>query len=416
MPRKRKDGKPARTPNKRVLTELYVQKLKPPAKPILIWDMKQGNLALLAQPSGHLSYKLIYSRHGRARWYTLGSHRAIGLAGARKLARDILYQVAQGQDPQAERKAQRSLGTFEELASRYVKEYASIKNKSWKQADALVRRHLLPKWSKLKAPDITRADVKRAIAEIKPIAANQTLAAASAIFAWAIKQEIGGVKDNPCRLVERNETKSRERVLSDSELPKFWSAFDHAGLIEGTALKLILLTGQRPGEVRHMRREHIVDGWWEMPGEPITALGWPGTKNAQNHRIWLPAPARALLAQLADDDQKTGFILAGPRGAVIDQLDAAMRKTCTALGVEKVTPHDLRRTHGTKITGLGFGRDAMNRIQNHREGGIASVYDRHEYADENKRVMETAAAHIMSLVEGKSIDNVVTPVFARQIS
>ena len=65
-----------------------------------------------------------------------------------------------------------------------------------------------------------------------------------------------------------------------------------------------------------------------------------------------------------------------------------MRVICKTLGVERATPHDLRRTHGTTITALGFGRDAMNRVQNHKEGGIGSVYDRHGYADENKRIME----------------------------
>ena len=84
-----------------------------------------------------------------------------------------------------------------------------------------------------------------------------------------------------------------------------------------------------------------------------------------------------------------------------------MRATCEALGVERATPHDLRRTHGTMVTRLGFGRDAMNRIQNHKEGGIASVYDRHEYADENKRVMEAVAARIMALVRGDADTNVV---------
>jgi hypothetical protein len=72
-----------------------------------------------------------------------------------------------------------------------------------------------------------------------------------------------------------------------------------------------------------------------------------------------------------------------------------------------LTPHDLRRTNGTTITALGFGRDAMNRIQNHREGGIASVYDRHQYAEENKRVMEAVAARITALVDGTTDDNVV---------
>ena len=124
-----------------------------------------------------------------------------------------------GFDPQAQRKAERSLGTFEDLASRYL-DYAQRKNKSWRQADALVRRHLLPRWAKLRAADISRSDVKSTIARITaPIVANQTLASASAMFAWAIREEFGGVLVNPCHGVERNETRSRERVLSDSEIP-----------------------------------------------------------------------------------------------------------------------------------------------------------------------------------------------------
>jgi integrase len=272
----------------------------------------------------------------------------------------------------------------------------------------LVRRHLIPKWGKLQAADIARSDVKAMMARIKaPIVANQTLAAASAIFAWAIREEI--VKINPCQLVERNETKSRERVLSDSEIPKFWVAFDDAGLVQSTALKLILLVGQRPGEVAHMRREHIVDGWWMLPGDPVPALDWPGTKNGENHRVWLSAPAQALLADMPE----TGLVFAGARGSAVAKLDAAMRDICKALGAERATPHDLRRTFSTKVTGLGFGTEAMNRVTNHKEGGIASVYDRHKYADENTRVMEAVAARIMALVEGGPAASNVIPIHAQ---
>jgi hypothetical protein len=50
----------------------------------------------------------------------------------------------------------------------------------------------------------------------------------------------------------------------------------------------------------------------------------------------------------------------------------------------------------------------MNRIQNHKDGGIASVYDRHEYAEENKKVMEAVARRIVVLAEGRpEADNVV---------
>jgi len=381
--------------DKRVLTELLLRRLRPRAQRFLIWDRKQSGLALQIRPNGRRGWKCIYSCRGRVRWFHLGDGNAIGLQQARELARDIMYAVAKGEDPQAEKRARRNAGTFAELAERYVEDYAKRRNKSWRQGDKLVRRYLLPSWAKLEAKSITRSEVRLAIGRIAaPVLANQVLAAASAIFSWAVKQEVIAV--NPCRGVERNETASRERVLADSELRLFWEAFGRAGRA-GTALKLILLTGQRPGEVAHMRSEHIVDGWWEMPGKPVEALDWPGTKNSQSHRVWLPEPAQLLLSSA--------------KTITASKLDPVMRSICAELGIaDKVTPHDLRRTHGTKVTALGFGRDAMNRVQNHREGGIASVYDRHEYAEENKRIMETVAAELIRLAEGRPASGKVVPL------
>jgi hypothetical protein len=95
-----------------------------------------------------------------------------------------------------------------------------------------------------------------------------------------------------------------------------------------------------------------------------------------------------------------GFVFAGARGGSVHGLDDAMRSICGKLGVDRATLHDLRRTHGTTITKLKFGRAAMNRIQNHKEGGIGDVYDVHDYAAENRHIMEAIAAHIMALAEG----------------
>jgi integrase len=397
--RPRKDGTLAQARQKRRLTELLVKRQRPAAAPYLIWDTKQAGLVLPVQPTGHRSWYCVYRHHARPRWHRLGNVDAIGLADARMLAAEIMLQAAKGLDPAAEKKAERSRGTFEELATRYLEEHAKRHNKSWRQADALIRRHLLLRWGKLQAASISRSDVKAVMVRIEaPVVANQTLAAASAVFTWAMKEEL--IASNPCRGVDRNPTKSRERVLADSEVLLFWKAFDDAGLVVGSALKAILLTGQRPGEVAHMRREHNKDGWWEMPGETVQTMGWPGTKNAQAHRVWLPASVQALLAEMGD--AATGFVFAGPRGRAVRGLDEAMRSICTKLGVERATPHDLRRTFSTTVTGLGFGRDALNRVTNHREGGIASVYDRHGYADENKRVMEATAARIVALAEDRA--------------
>jgi integrase len=135
----------------------------------------------------------------------------------------------------------------------------------------------------------------------------------------------------------------------------------------------------------------------KMPGAPSPI--WPGTKNGESHRVYLPKAAQKLIGEL----KREGYIF-DVKGQALDvsRLSNVMRGICRKLGIEranKVTPHDLRRSHGTKITGLGFGRDAMNRVQNHREGGVTDIYDRHRYEAENRHIMESVAAHIMQLID-----------------
>ena len=97
--------------------------------------------------------------------------------------------------------------------------------------------------------------------------------------------------------------------------------------------------------------------------------------------------------------------LANRRSAQVSSL--LLKKLVADLGIEKVTPHDLRRTCLSAITRLGFGRDAMDRIANHKKGGVTDVYDRHGYEEEDRRIMAAVARHILSLVEGSGKSNVV---------
>src|SRR6476469_6791503 len=102
---------PRRVPNKIRLNDLIIKRLKPKDRPYLVWDTLQRGLVVQIQPTGHVAYKTIYSRHGRPRWYHIGRADAIGLAHARTLAGKIMVQVAEGKDPQADRKAERTSGT-----------------------------------------------------------------------------------------------------------------------------------------------------------------------------------------------------------------------------------------------------------------------------------------------------------------
>ncbi len=393
--------RPKRAARKRNFTELFVRNAKPePGRAYaLVWDTGQRGLALQVTAAGHKSFKAIYSRQGRARWFTIGSVSDIPLAEARTQAAEVRIAAARGQDPAAEKRAQRDTGTFAELADRYVDEYAKRRNKSWEQAAGLIATYVVPRWGKLTAASISRSDVKALMRSMddRPVLGNQVLASVGAIFTWAAKEEIlPPDRPNPCRGIERNPTRARERILADSEIGPVWKALAEVDPTVGKALRMVLLTGQRPGEVSWMRREHIKDGWWQMPGERISDA-WPGTKNGRSNRVWLSQATQDLIA-----GEGPGFVFQAPRGGPLTNgLDRAMREVCMKLGIDPARPHDLRRTFGSMVTGLEFGRQAMDRILNHADHSVGSVYDRHSYSNEDRVIMESVAARILALVEGR---------------
>ena len=396
--------RPKRPALKRRLTELTVRKLKPKRTTYLLWDTLQRGLAIRVQPTGARAWKVIYSRHGRPRWLHLGDAGAIGLADARTLAAEAMLAVARGKDPAAEKRAERGAGTFADLASRYVEHYAKKRNKSWKQADALVQRYLLPRWGKLQAASITRGDVRTMMSRIEaPVLANQVLAAASAIFSWATKQEI--IAANPCRGVERNETGAARGF---SPTASYRSSGRHSttpGWSPAPPSRWSCSPGRGRARARTCGASTSRTGGGSYPASPCPRWGGPAPRTARATASGCPRPHGSCSTSWATSPPAS----CSPGRAVARSMGstAPCGRPASKLGVERATPHDLRRTFSTKVTGLGFGREALNRITNHKEGGITDVYDRHGYAEENMHIMETVAAHIVALVEGRTDDKVV---------
>ena len=196
-----------------------------------------------------------------------------------------MLDVIEGKDPAAERKAERR-PTASPIWRRSMSSCTPRSTtRGGGRPSASSPAICCPRWGKLKASAISRADVQAMMLRIEaPIIANQTLAAASAIFSWAVRQEILTV--NPCHGVDRNPTSGARARAFRRRGPLAVAELD-------PQLRLILLTGQRPGEVANMQREHIADGWWRMPGKPQGT--WPGTKNGRDHRVWLSESALALV-------------------------------------------------------------------------------------------------------------------------
>jgi integrase len=390
----------ARHQNTISFTPRFVRAVQPQAERVRYKDAKMEHLRLIVEPSGRKSFYFFYTQHGRPRWFRLGPVGTVDLGTARNVARELWAKriLDPTYDPQAERKRGHKVTTFAELVKRYIEEEAKPNNKSWRQNQRKTEAYLIPRWGDRPANSITRKDVNELRQQLtndgKLTMSNHAVVQASAIFSWALREVVGDVTINPAQNVKANKTRSRERVLRDHEYPLYWQGFEHAGYVGCHALRMLLLTGQRPQEIQYTRwadiEEHEDGAWWHLPGEEDD--GWPGVKNGRSHRAWLAEPTMSILEEMRGHDDVHVF-------ARVDRLHIAMRKVNAKLDVDDpVRPHDLRRSFCTLVTSLGHSRAVMHRLSNHASGdAVGDIYDRASYADADKAVHAEVSARIMSL-------------------
>jgi hypothetical protein len=148
-----------------------------------VWDTDQEGLSVRIRPSGVKTFEVQYRHEGKLRWYKIERFGRIGLGEARIHARKVIAKAALGQDPQAEKMARRIGDTLSAIYPRYL-EQKSSENKSWRQADKLMRRYVLPKLGGRKAKDITKQDMWALFDSLhdRPVLANSVMSAASAMF------------------------------------------------------------------------------------------------------------------------------------------------------------------------------------------------------------------------------------------
>ncbi len=323
----------------------------------------------------------------------LGRYPSVTLKKARALARDAKSDVAHGIDPALARLMEQEAPTFYELAQIFIERHAKPKKRSWREDQRILLKYCRP-WHRHKAADITRADVVDLLHRIASggagVMGNRVLACVRKVYNYGIKN--GHVESNPAYMVDAPAAEtSRDRVYSENELRRLWSAFGERGLA-GSVFKLCLITGQRPGEVRGLRWDEIEGDLWTLPGAR--------TKNRRIHIVPLNDMALELLEplRLLDGDwvfpspHKENRPLATPRRAML-----AVREIS---GVKDFIIHDLRRTMTTGLTKLGHPRPDVGRLLNHTETGVTATYDRYDYLPLKKDLVAAWDRRLREILAG----------------
>lgn len=397
-------------------TEAAIKRLpRNPPKQVDYWDTLLPAFGIRITPKGRYAWTLATRVLREGKWkptricigYFEGGSPKLNLADARAKARETFELCRAGKDPVAEKARNRetaehaSLNTFKAVRERFI-DHLKTQGRRPRTVDEYQRvleGNDFKAWETRSVSDIARREVKDLLKEVAgrdaPIMANRTLAYLRAMLNYAVEEE-EIIDTNPAWRVKLPAPETpRERVLAEKEIKAFWAKIERARMDPATrlALKLILVTGQRPGEVAGMEWSEIDDRWWTIPNER--------TKNRLVHRVPLSPLALALIAAAKTFAGRSGYVFPSPRNTdafITEQsLARAVGNNREAFGIEHFTPHDLRRTCGTMLGKIGASRFIQDRLLNHKDRSMGGVYDRHSYDKEKRQALNAWAKKLERL-------------------
>jgi integrase len=390
----------------RRLTELTLARVTPPSTGRLeLADSQLLGMSCRVTADGIKTFALRYRVDGRQRRLTLGRYPIVGLAEARRRAREALALVERGIDPASakiEEQAARDRNTVAAVVAAYVERRLKPRTRRWADVEAMLRRDVIRAWGTRPIASITWRDVCDLIEDItgrgSPVVANRVLRHLRGLFKWAIRNDYVAV--NPALAIDRpHEEKPRQRALSETEIKAVWQAFDQMANPFGVLGKLLLLSGQRRGEWAGASWSEIdLDRRvWEMPGDR--------SKTGAAHMLPLTPEVIAILETIPRIDG-VGLIFPSSRSSSDRPMSGFSKALATAhrlSGTSGWTWHDLRRTCRTGFARLGVTASVGERVLNHADGTrspIAAIYDVHSYFPEMRRALELWAVEVTRIVIG----------------
>ncbi len=409
---------------------------------VTFWDDRIAGFGLKVTPAGLKVYIYRYriAKSGQAaqtapRKYTIGRHGDLTPEQARRRAQELAAMVAQGVDPRQQEldaiaaretsvalveeqaRVKRDLA-FSRIAKLWLEHYQNDMERrasSVAMATLVVNRYLMPALGDTPMPHIGRSQLQPVIDSIpshKRGIRRAVFAYSSVLWGWAIRR--GHIDVNPILAMEKPPAPAaRERVLTDNELTQFYEAAETLHPIWTAFFKLLVLTGQRRSEVAGIMWEELdrATATWTIPASRA--------KNAKAHLVPLaPASVWLLDAQAGGAEwPQRGFILTTTGRTPVSGISKAKAALDTAMSsegrqVDQWRLHDIRRTVATGLQRLGVRFEVTEAVLNHvsgSKGGVAGVYQRHDWADEKRLALEAWDQHVGSVIHPKD-DTKVVPI------
>lgn len=368
------------------LSDAGLRAIQPPEKGTAdYWDANFKGFGVRVSQGGTKTFVLNIHKARRS----LGRYGIVTLAEARAEAKRILAQKTLGQTrPQSI--------TFRAAFDAFIAEKEkSRRARTIKDYKRLINLHFPFKGQ---LADIKHPDIERRLTRIKSRSEhNHALQNAKTFFTWAQKRRY--ITDNPTIGFSPHKLPNRARVLTDAELKSIWDATAEP-MIHNTIVRLLMLTGQRKGEIAKLRPEYY------SHNQQTIRLPSEVTKNGREHTLPLGSMAASLLHHSAAG--LDGSYIFGARGSDggkpfngWSKSKAALDKAC---GVKNWRLHDLRRTFRTLHGKLKTPPHIAERLVNHvsAQTDVEIIYDQYKYLPEMREAMERYEAYLLEIFRNDS--------------
>ena len=368
------------------LTDLQVKRLKPPQKgQKTYYDPGLPGFGVRVSQGGSKTFVVLYGKKRHRR--SLGRYPDISLAEARILAKQVQAEIALSELSPS---INRSDILFQTAVELFLEETKSrTKAKTVGEYRRLLNRHFT---FECKLINVKRDQILDAIEELKntPSEQHHAFVAIRTLMNWCVGR--GYIQSSLVPDLSFK-TKPRDRVLNDRELALVWFRAEEFGWPFGRIVQLLILTGQRRGEIANLRRSWINEHTIHYPIEFV--------KNERPHTIPLGEWASAII-----NDLPTNTDLLFPSRFDDEKPFNGFSKSKNVfdrdLNIEPYTLHDLRRTFSSNMAKLGTPIHVTEKMLNHVSGtisGVAAVYNRHAYIDEMNAAYSIYEDYISGVLE-----------------
>ena len=381
------------------ITKRTVDALVPAERERIVWDDDIKGFGVRIHPTGRKVYIVKYRHEGRSVKVTIGPHGPITPAAARAKAAEIVTLAKTGRNLEGNIPRGKNGATVADLAKRFMDEYAPghLKPGTTRLYRKIIDNRILPRLGKRRVGDIGKNDVAALHSEMRDVPghANRTLSVLSRMLTLAEVWEMRPEGVNPCRHVKKYPEHRRERFLSDDEYRRLGAALRDAereGFVSPVAIaaiRLLMLTGCRSGEIMNLR--------WEYVDLDKGELSLPESKTGSKV-VHLGEPAIEVLRGIPRPEDSPWVLPGVKQGKHITYLHDSWKRILDRAGIENLRIHDLRHSFASGGLLVGEGLPMIGKLLGHNRVTTTSRYA-HLANDPVKAAANRIASRIAEVTE-----------------